>query len=235
MCQSRFAPTPTGLLQHARSERLTRHTHREAFAAVVLRGGYLETGDRGRFHVVPGDVILHSQYEAHQDHVLPSGAEVLILPWLEDASESPLGSISDPDRLVRIAETDMSEAASTLAQEVSPRELPLLDWPDMLARELWDRPNVELENWARTIGIRPETVSRGFRRAFGISPQSFRARARLLRALSGIRRGENLAELAVACGFADQAHLSRHFRAVTGQPPRRWRSNNSFPRIAQKT
>jgi AraC-like DNA-binding protein len=229
MCQLQFAPTQTGLLHHARSERLTRHTHREAFAAVVLRGGYLEAGDRGRINVAPGDVVLHGPYESHQDHVAASGADVLIIPWLEETFGSPLGAVSDPDKLARLAECDMRGAARMLAEEVSIRELPSMDWPDMLARDLWDLPEVELGKWAETMGIRPETVSRGFRRAFGVSPQSFRARVRLLQALSRIRRGEKLAELAAECGFADQAHLSRHFRMLTGETPRAWLSYSRIP------
>jgi len=229
MCQPQFASTQTGLLHHARSECLTRHTHREAFAAVVLRGGYLETGDRGRINVVPGDVVLHGPYESHQDHVSASGADVLIIPWLEERLGSPLGAVSDPDQLARLAERDMRGAARMLAEEVSIRALPSMDWPDMLARDLWDCPGIGLGEWAETMGIRPETVSRGFRRAFGVSPQSFRARVRLLRALSRIHRGEKLADLAAECGFADQAHLSRHFRTLTGETPRAWRSESNSP------
>lgn len=130
MCQLQFAPTQTGLLHHSRSECLTRHTHREAFAAVVLRGGYLEAGDRGRINVVPGDVILHGPYESHQDHVAASGADVLILPWIswpEEKLGSPLGSVPDPDSLARLAERDMRGAARLLAEEVSIRALPFMD------------------------------------------------------------------------------------------------------------
>ncbi len=235
MCQPEFAPTPTGLLHHARSERLVRHTHREAFAAVVLRGEYLEIGDRGRVGVRPGDVVVHGPYESHQDHVAASGADVLILPWLRGYFASPLASISDPDKIARVSQRDMCEAARMLAEEVSIKELPTGDWPDMLARDLWAQPHVALETWADTMGLRPETVSRGFRRAFGVCPQSFRARVRLLLAITEIQRGEDLAEVAVACGFSDQAHLSRTFRAVTGQTPRAWRNQNSYATSCKRT
>jgi AraC-like DNA-binding protein len=94
----------------------------------------------------------------------------------------------------------------------------------ILARDLRDNPGVELRKWTETIGIRPETVSRGFRRAFGVSPQSFQAKVRLLQALPRIRRGEKVAQVATECGFADQAQLSRHFRILTGGTPRAWRS-----------
>jgi transcriptional regulator GlxA family with amidase domain len=46
---------------------------------------------------------------------------------------------------------------------------------------------------------------------------------------------EPLAEVALACGFADQAHLNRRFGAVVGVSPGRWRRNNAtVPRLAAR-
>jgi AraC-like DNA-binding protein len=45
---------------------------------------------------------------------------------------------------------------------------------------------------------------------------------RLDRARSLIRRGTPLAEAAAASGFADQAHMTRHFRKTYGVSPARW-------------
>ncbi len=42
--------------------------------------------------------------------------------------------------------------------------------------------------------------------------------------ISGTR--EPLAEVALACGFADQAHLNRRFRDIVGISPGRWRRSN---------
>lgn len=43
--------------------------------------------------------------------------------------------------------------------------------------------------------------------------------------ISGTR--EPLAEVALACGFADQAHLNRRFREIVGISPGRWRRSNA--------
>jgi AraC family transcriptional regulator len=37
-----------------------------------------------------------------------------------------------------------------------------------------------------------------------------------------------LAQIALACGFADQAHFSTRFRGMTGESPNRWRRTNSL-------
>jgi AraC-like DNA-binding protein len=45
---------------------------------------------------------------------------------------------------------------------------------------------------------------------------------RLSRARVLIRKGWSLAEAAAACGFADQSHMTRHFKNAYGLSPGRW-------------
>jgi AraC-like DNA-binding protein len=218
-----FAATPMGRKRHAARTQLPRHCHREAFAAVVLKGGYVEAGDRGRMRVGAGDVILHGPYESHLDCFAADGADVLVLPF-EGVCERSVGRVADPDALVRLAENDLADAASALLTQLASKAPVHDDWPDKLARDLSDGPAFALEDWAEEMGLCPESVSRGFRRVFGISPVSFRARTRTLKALSLIDgKGGALADIAAACGFSDQAHLSRDVRRLTGDTPRRLR------------
>jgi AraC family transcriptional regulator len=66
--------------------------------------------------------------------------------------------------------------------------------------------------------------SRSFRRTFGESPHSFVVRRRVeLAARYMLTTNASLSDIASACGFADQAHLCRHFRQAVGQPPAAWR------------
>src|SRR5262249_20348780 len=157
---------------------------------VVLSGRYVEAGDRGRMRVGPGDVVLHGPYESHLDEVAETGAEVLVLPWTRAETPSALGWISDADRLVRLAERDVSAAADLLAGRLTFTPLNADDWPDRLAQALREDPALRLEHWAETAGLRSETLSRGFRRAYGVTPMAFRARARVLRSLCMIGSGE---------------------------------------------
>jgi AraC-like DNA-binding protein len=60
-----------------------------------------------------------------------------------------------------------------------------------------------------------------FRRTFGMPPKTF---ARVLRFDAAVRRLRSgrvtgWADLAASCGYADQAHLAREFRALSGSPP----------------
>jgi AraC family transcriptional regulator len=63
-----------------------------------------------------------------------------------------------------------------------------------------------------------------FRRSFGVSLDKFLARLRVERARTLIvSTSQPLSQIALACGFCDQAHLSRQFRRVTGSTPFGWR------------
>jgi AraC-like DNA-binding protein len=103
------------------------------------------------------------------------------------------------------------------------------DWPDRLALVLATSHDQKLGDWAGAIGIAPETLSRGFRAAFGITPARFRVEARARRAMEMIDQGGvGLAAVAADCGYADQSHLNRAIVELTGQPPGAWRKSNSF-------
>jgi AraC family transcriptional regulator len=66
--------------------------------------------------------------------------------------------------------------------------------------------------------------SRSFRRTFGESPHAFLIRQRLQRAERYmLQTGASLSEIALRCGFTDQAHLSKHFREYTSRTPASWR------------
>ena len=79
--------------------------------------------------------------------------------------------------------------------------------------------SAELE---RIAGISRYAVARHFRACLGTSPYRYLVMRRLDRARSLIRRGSPLADAAVASGFADQSHMTRHFKKAYGLSPGRW-------------
>ncbi len=66
--------------------------------------------------------------------------------------------------------------------------------------------------------------SRAFKRTFGQSPHAFVVRRRLDWATRYMLETDApLSDIALRCGFVDQAHLGKQFRNATGQPPAAWR------------
>ncbi len=73
--------------------------------------------------------------------------------------------------------------------------------------------------------LSPCHFSRSFKEAVGSGPQRYTVQRRIERAKALLRRGEgNLADVAVAVGFADQSHFTAVFRRETGTTPGRFRA-----------
>ncbi len=205
-------------------ETIPRHIHDEAYAAVVLDGGYEEAGERGRWRVRAGDVLLHGRFSGHWNH-RPGKALVLNLPLAGAPDLPPMARIADPDLLARLAERDPVEAAEALLETLRPGEAGLADAPDQLAQVLSGDEAPAVEAWARDQGVSRETAFRWFRDAYGVGPARFRVEARARRAWRSIVEGEtSLADIAAEAGFADQAHMSRDVKDLTGRSPGAWRA-----------
>jgi AraC-like DNA-binding protein len=71
-------------------------------------------------------------------------------------------------------------------------------------------------------GLTRYALARHFRTRLGTSPYRYLTMRRLDRARCLMRAGHSLAEVAQACGFADQSHMTRHFKLAFGLPPGRW-------------
>ncbi|MGV0908596.1 helix-turn-helix domain-containing protein [Martelella sp. FOR1707] len=86
-----------------------------------------------------------------------------------------------------------------------------------------DEP-ITLVKLAGTLGLSESYFSAAFKVSFGVSPHAFIIGQRVERAKKSIALTDTpLAEIALDCGLADQAHLSRIFRRHTGFTPSSWR------------
>jgi len=207
--------------------RIPRHRHWDGYITVVVRGGYQEAGFDGRRNLAEGDVVVHRRFDAHLDHIGPKGAELVNLPLPPGLSLPVAFRVEDPDDLVRLAHSDPTEAARSLRPAGT--VVSHSDWPDELALALSATHDQPLGNLANAIGLAAETLSRGFRAAYGITPARFRAEVRARQAMDMITRTKaGLASIASDCGFSDQPHLTRAIVDLTGRPPGRWRKSNPF-------
>lgn len=201
------------------------HTHRHAYAAVVLSGGYMEAGHGGRRLVEAGTVLVHGPFSAHTDRFDARGAEIVNVPLgpcLEVRAAS--GIVGDPEGLLRDIWENPGKVHELLADrlEQAPMEAEL---PDLLAAQLDEGLECSLSEWASTNGVSPRTLSRHFQNLYYTTAAAYRAQARARRAWRRIvAETTPLPDLAYDLGFADQAHMSRAIAYLTGSTPRQWRN-----------
>ena len=83
--------------------------------------------------------------------------------------------------------------------------------------------DIGLSELAAVSGLSRAHMIRSFRREFFITPHAYLTDLRIRKARRLLRLGQSPAEVALACGFADQAHLTRHFKARNGVTPGQFR------------
>jgi AraC family transcriptional regulator len=84
--------------------------------------------------------------------------------------------------------------------------------------------NCELAALAR---LSASYFGRAFKQALGLSPREYVTQSRINHAKALMSRPDlALSQIALDCGFCDQAHLSRTFHQVVGTTPNKWRRAN---------
>jgi AraC-like DNA-binding protein len=93
------------------------------------------------------------------------------------------------------------------------------------AREALDAAtdlSITAEHLEAATGIDRYALARAFRARFATSPHRYLVGRRLHRVKAAIAAGLPLAEAAADSGFADQSHMTRHFKARFGLTPGRY-------------
>jgi AraC family transcriptional regulator len=83
---------------------------------------------------------------------------------------------------------------------------------------------LSLSDIATAVGIHPVRLARAFRKDYRCSVGEFIRQVRIDSACRAMSSGElPLSEVALAAGFADQAHFARTFKRVVGMTPGQFR------------
>lgn len=183
---------------------------------------------------------LHSRHAVTETDGAQDGVQVMLTPLgarrlLALPLDEVGGSLADPlDLLGALA----CEAIGRLRECTSPAQhLAILRQlverriaaSEPVARDLswaWrrlqeDAGRISVGALATEIGCSRKHLAVRFRREFGMSPKLLARVLRFSRVMRMLAHGraESWAGLAAACGYADQAHMSREFREFAGSPP----------------
>lgn len=86
---------------------------------------------------------------------------------------------------------------------------------------------ISLADLAAIAGLSEFHLQRMFRASCGVSPHGWLLRRRLARAKTLLAGADPIAQIASACGFSSQSHLTRVFKTTTGTTPSAYRQTIS--------
>lgn len=162
---------------------------------------------------------------------------VLTDPELFGAIRALHQGMEDPRRDPLVVETAALRAFTAVALrhgDLTARPLPAGREPLAVRRACdyldahFDAP-VELADLSGAVGLSRFHLLRVFRAAVGTTPHGYLTDRRVQRAKEMLGGNLPLAEVAVACGFCDQAHFNRVFKARVGVAPGQYRRGSGTP------
>ena len=127
----------------------------------------------------------------------------------------------------------VAQAYGGMKSVVALRQGGLAAWQERRAKELISanlEGNLSTGDLARECSLSAGHFARAFRRSTGLSPHKWLVWCRVEKAHALLRDGGlSLAEIARACGFADQSHFTRAYTRLRGISPGAWRRQREIP------
>ena len=84
--------------------------------------------------------------------------------------------------------------------------------------------SLRLEDVCAAAGLSQAYLIRAFKRHYGMTPHAYLLDCRIRRGKEQLRRGGAIADVALATGFADQAHFQRAFKRFVAATPKQYRT-----------
>ena len=224
------------LYDYAASCSLPVHDHESAYLSLPLAGEYEERTSAAARTCAAGRALFHPPGETHRDVFSRAGATIFSVEiggaWLERLRD--VGFATGERREVaagvfvparRFLHGETIDAVELLAALHPSRRSSPPAWLERVRQALHDSPSQPpLASLARIAGVHEVHLARTFRAVHGCTIGEYCRTIRLGRAL-GMLRNPNfaLADVALACGYADQSHLCRDVKRATGTTPARLR------------
>jgi len=225
-----------------------KHTHENPSVSLLLKGAYQEDISGSLFKRQPGDLKFvdggqsHRCYNYSIDTVKINleftpeffATTKLSSKFIGDIAENYLNKIT----LIKLYHGFIEEQTPITASSqlllfqlfnqpvinVTAKAAP--QWVDRLRTLLhdeWDG-NFDLQYLSAVLGVHPVTISKWFPFYFKMTLSEYLRLIKVEKAISLLKNTKSgLSEIAYACGFADQAHFTRTFKAATSFLPKDFR------------
>jgi AraC family transcriptional regulator len=226
------------------------HCHSNPCMAFILNGGSIEERSSGSITCVSGSCFFYSTEEPHRnlhyqenslnfnieldnDFFLTAGLDLNKIGGLFSLKETPSKFIVlKIIKETRINDIHSSETIKSLLLQLfdslinKPSEKKKGKWASQLEDFLNDDCSAfqSLQQLSTLLNVHPVTISRYFPTYFNCTLGEYIRNTKVQKSLSLIRsRSSSLTNIALTCGFSDQSHFIRTFKASTGMLPREFR------------
>lgn len=233
-------------VRHSVGKAVPTHQHEASYLTLLLEGAYEERGDDFQIRYEPYTLVFHSAGTVHEDEMFGSCKffAVDLLPrWdraIEDLGGAPAHVFElhggDPiwlalrlyreflsrgDAAEETVEALVYELCALIAHQNTdgPLEPVWLTQVDEIIAERFSA-SIDIAAIAAGIGVHPSHLCRAFRRFRGHTVTDALLGARVQHvARRLVDSDEPLSAIASDAGFADQSHMTRVFKRLTGYPP----------------
>lgn len=229
------------------------HYHENAYFTFILQGNVIEGNKKEVYNCPAGSLLFHHWQEPHynikskgftrgfhielneqwikslqldlsklQGNMFLSNPDLKLAMYnifKESKIQDGLMGLSLESMLLQLL-TNMKEF-----QNIEARDKP--KWVSSIQEILHDEytENPTLSALAHTIGIHPVHLSRDFQKYFKCGLGEYVRKLKVEKALNLLaNKKSDISTIAYDCGFADQSHLNRCFKAITGYSPLKYRN-----------
>ncbi|WP_316820430.1 AraC family transcriptional regulator [Pedobacter gandavensis] len=223
------------------------HYHENAYFTFILTGNVIEGNKKGKVNLSAGSLLFHNVQESHYNIKPPGETRGMHLEvqshWIKEMCpdvELKEGSCEVTCARTKILfyrllrESKMGDDLSSLGvqslvmEAIQPQFSRSKEsgfrppWVNKAGEFLHDNyiSPPTLKEIAAVAGVHPVHLSRAFTKYFGCTIAEYIRLLKVERAFSLLStKGNSLSTIAHCCGFADQSHMIRCFRAFSGHTP----------------
>ncbi|MEO8028573.1 MAG: AraC family transcriptional regulator [Bryobacteraceae bacterium] len=237
-------------VNHKNAWEVPPHGHVRPYFSFLLSGAYRERAAGFSLEYQPFHLVYHPRQFEHADEIGDGGARFFTIEipeadsgvfernppragadrmggravWLASSLYRAFLDAPDSEMAMSCLTAELEAEVTrlpALAEEITPRWLSRV--ADRIHCEFRDK--LRLEDLAREAGVHPVHLSRTFARRRGMGLHDYIEGVRVRWVCGEMAKHEvDLATLAADAGYADQSHMTRAFKRVTGMTPGEMRS-----------